>query len=496
MNTTDHKTPFPIQNKISTIVFMALVPLTCLAVYLLVSFLKYSDAYDDIVSNMSVANSYSLRFKEEMDESLYKLVVGYVSFEDINDDPTLKNPYILISEARSDFGILLRESKDSNSRSELQNLLRTLDTLEDCIDTVHENIQEGNSYDKNIRMLDDDIYILTELIQDDIQSYIFFQTTNIGALKNTLTHQLRIFVSVFIIVLVAVLILIGFFAVIIQRSITNPVSSLYEATTKVASGDFSVRASIDSNDEVALLANSFNHMTEDLEVMVNQISEDERKMRDAEIRLLQEQINPHFLYNTLDTIIWLMEAGSKEKAIDMVMSLSSFFRLVLSGGKDFISIKDEELHITSYLEIQKIRYSDILDFDISIDPSVYDYKILKLTLQPIVENALYHGIKYKRAKGTITVLGYKENDLIKLEVMDDGVGMNEEALAALRDTISKPCKETRKGFGLANVNERIRMNFGVEYGMTIESEEGIGTSVMVTIPAQFFNTKGEIHEDQ
>ena len=212
-------------------------------------------------------------------------------------------------------------------------------------------------------------------------------------------------------------------------------------------------------------------------------------MRYAELRLLQEQINPHFLYNTLDTIVWLIEGDDPDKAVDMVVALSEFFRLVLSKGKEYISIREEKEHIRGYLEIQQVRYRDILDYEIDIDEELYQYKILKLTLQPLVENSLYHGIKYKRAKGKIWITGRMEpdvnaeNDRLLLCVQDNGVGMDEEELERLRIEIGKPCKETERGFGLANVNERIRMNFGMEYGMTIESEKGVGTKVRIVIPA-------------
>ena len=211
-------------------------------------------------------------------------------------------------------------------------------------------------------------------------------------------------------------------------------------------------------------------------------------MRYAELRLLQEQINPHFLYNTLDTIIWLIEGNLSEQAVDMVVSLSDFFRLVLSHGKEFITIKDEELHIRSYLEIQQVRYHDILDYEISIEPEIYPYRILKLTLQPLVENALYHGIKYKRAMGKITISGSmireEQEKKICLCVKDNGVGMEEEELKRLQKEITRPCQETESGFGLANVNERLRMNFGMAYGLTILSQKGMGTEVRVMIPAQ------------
>ena len=224
-------------------------------------------------------------------------------------------------------------------------------------------------------------------------------------------------------------------------------------------------------------------MAEHLSVMVMQIREDERKMRKAELRLLQEQINPHFLYNTLDAIVWMIEDGKSEQAENMVVSLSTFFRTVLSRGREFISIREEVQHIRSYLEIQKARYQDILSYEIQVAPELYPYETLKMTLQPLVENALYHGVKNKRSGGLIRISGERDGKLIRFKVEDDGIGMNAEALTHLQEEIRRPCKETDTGFGMANVNERIRMNFGADYGLMIESEEGKGTRVWVTIPA-------------
>lgn len=473
-----------LRSKLIILVMVATVPLLFIALYLMIALTNYSESYDEIVSNMTIANSYNLNFKEEMDESIYKLAVECVTFENISEDETLQNPYELIDDLRSDFKKLMQITTDKESRAWLQSLLRNIDTLEDRVDDIRFNLEEGGHYDENMEMLDNNIYILTELIQDDIQYYIYYQTQSIEELKVQLNSQVESFITLSILVLLLVVTGVLVTAILISNSITKPVYELCGVTEQLSKGDFSVRASVQTEDEVALLANSVNHMSEQLEIMVNKIKEDERKMRYAELRLLQEQINPHFLYNTLDTIIWLIEGNSNEKAVNMVVSLSDFFRIVLSHGKEMITIRDEELHIRSYLEIQQVRYCDILEYEIAIAPELYEYKIMKLTLQPIVENALYHGIKYKRAKGKISITGTLVDGKIYLAVKDDGVGMEPDKLAELRENIKQPCKETQAGFGLANVNERIRMNFGVQYGMTIDSVKGEGTIIRVVIPAE------------
>ena len=486
-----------LKDKLIALVIVAMVPLLALTFYVIFALQNYSEAYDEIVSNMTIANSYNLNFKEQMDESMYKLVAGAVTFENIEEDGTLQNPYTLINGLREDFRELAKITNDKESRMWLLSILRNISTLKDRVDDIKVNLDIGGQYDENIEMLDNNIYILTELIQDDIQYYIYYQTESMERLKNQLNDQVEDFVFAYAIIVCVIALAAVAVTVFVARSITRPVKNLCEATRQIAGGDFSTRVTLRSKDEIATLADSVNDMSEHLEDLVSKIKEDERKMRYTELRLLQEQINPHFLYNTLDTIVWLVEGNDPEKAVNMVVSLSDFFRIVLSKGKEIITIKEEEQHIRSYLEIQQVRYRDILEYDIQIDPVLYDYDILKLTLQPLVENALYHGIKVKRGKGNIRITGTLKGNEIYFEVRDDGVGMNEEELDSLRVKINKPCKETDAGFGLANVNERIRINFGPQYGMTIHSKAGEGTRVQVVIPARSgcLSVKGEdIHE--
>ena len=474
---------FSIKKKILLLSAMAAVPFLLAAVYLLLSMANYSRTYDGIVRNLTVANNYNLNFKEEMDESLYKLVAGSVDYAHISEEENLRNPYELIHELRSDFTKLKNITTESESRLWLESLLRNISTLEKRVDDILEHVEAEERYDENIKELDDNIYILTELIQDDIQYYIYYQTRSMEAVSEELNLQVRDFLILCGIMIAVLVVGVMAATVLIVTGILKPIQELYETTGKIAEGDFAVRADVDSHDEIAVLAKGFNNMAENIQSLVEKIKEDEQKMRKADLRLLQEQINPHFLYNTLDTIVWLIEGNEPDRAVEMVVALSDFFRLVLSKGKQFISVRQEEQHIRSYLEIQEMRYHDILEYRIQIDPALYEYRIPKLTLQPLVENALYHGIKYKRSKGNIVISGEQQGEQICLTVSDDGAGMDEAELEQLRTEIGRPCQETEKGFGLANVNERIRMYFGAEYGMTIASEKGSGTTVKITIPA-------------
>ncbi len=434
-----------IRGKILLMPLIAALPFLLLAMYLLASMLNYSRNYEEIVSNITVANNYNLNFKEEMDESLYKLVVGYVSFDGIGQDPALEDPYALIDRCRSAFSQLMDTTVEEESMMWLQSMLRNIDTLENRVDDIRESASAGGSYNENIQELDSNIYILTELIQDDIQYYIYYQTRNMEKVTSQLHQQINQFLILCSVLTVALVLAAAVVTFLIARGILQPIQELCDATEKVGEGDFAVRAQIRSRDEIAALGRAFNNMAENMQSLIDQVREDEEKMRKLDLRLLQEQINPHFLYNTLDTIVWLIESNETDQAVDMVITLSNFFRLVLSKGKEFISIREEEEHIRNYLEIQEMRYHDILEYNIQIDQSIYDHQIPKLTLQPLVENALYHGIKYKRAKGYIHIHGEKDGDRILLTVRDNGVGMDAEELEVLRRRSAVPVRRRRRG---------------------------------------------------
>ena len=198
----------------------------------------------------------------------------------------------------------------------------------------------------------------------------------------------------------------------------------------------------------------------------------------TELQLIQAQVNPHFLYNTLDTIVWLIEGGMTEDAVDMISSLSVFFRTSLSKGNDIIPLSEEERHTLSYLEIQQYRYRDILEFEIHIPEELGGIPVPKLSIQPLAENAIYHGIKNRRGKGKILIEGREEGDALVLTVSDNGQGMTPERLHEVQEAIRTG---KRAGFGLAAVAERISLYYGPGYGMQISSEEGKGTTIEIRL---------------
>ena len=391
----------------------------------------------------------------------------------------------MIEEAREVFKNLYEEADTDYAQNNLKRILKTLNTLEDRVEEIEADALVSGNYDLNMERLDLNIRVLTDLLQEQIQKYIYYETTNLEELRVGIRSDVDRAIQMSVIVFAVIL--IG--TVLINRKIvsgiTEPISRLCEVTRQAGKGDFAARAPEGGNDELAVLNQGFNQMVERIGNLVEDIRIEQLNLRATELKLLQAQINPHFLYNTLDTIIWLAEAGQKEQVVMMVSTLSDFFRTTLSKGRDYITVKEEATHIRSYLTIQQFRYRDILEYAINIPEELEEYQILKLTLQPLVENALYHGIKNKRGLGHILVSGKKQGDHLVFTVRDDGKGMDPERLAYVQRLISGELKDedAPSGFGLFNVNQRLQLNYGPEYGLILASEEGEWTEVNAIIPA-------------
>jgi len=472
---------YSLKNRLYMLLLVSLLPLTMLIMYLLVMTNNVSAQYDRIVEKITKANEYNINFKEDLDYAMYIIVVNAERAQELIDT---NKPIQMIEEAREVFGTLSKEADTEEARTRLSGIIKSLDTLKDRVTEIEASALASGSYEVNMERLDLNVRVLTELIQDEIQYYIYEQTQNMELLREGMRSNVERAISITSIALVVIL--IGALAISrkIMEGITGPIRHLCRAAERAGSGDFKARAHEENIDEIDVLNSSFNRMIEEIGKLVEDIRVEELNLRAAELRLLQEQINPHFLYNTLDNIIWLAESNETDQVVDMVSALSEFFRTTLSKGRDYISVKDEEAHINSYLQIQQVRYRDILAYEINIDEKLYDYEILKLTLQPLVENALYHGIKGKRGLGHISVTGQIRDGLLEFRVKDDGIGMKAERLDEVRKIMTGEMEDTREkgGFGLFNVNERIRLNYGQEYKLRIESAYQEGTCIWVTVP--------------
>ena len=272
-----------------------------------------------------------------------------------------------------------------------------------------------------------------------------------------------------------------FAAILLSRTISRPLAQLCATMDQAGTGDLSIRAEERGGDEIATLARSFNKLTAQIQRLMNQLIDQEKAKRRAELRILQAQINPHFLYNTLDMLHWMAYDHNDEDMLQLISTLSSFYRISLSRGDEFIPLPRELDHVRYYLEIQKMRFADQFDFTIEASPETQSLLMLKLLLQPLAENAVAHGIKPCPHPCTLSIQARRRGADVEIKVSDNGVGMDSETLGQLRRAFDTG--KSSLGFGLVNVHQRIRLTYGKDYGLTVDSADGQGPVVTVRIPA-------------
>lgn len=286
--------------------------------------------------------------------------------------------------------------------------------------------------------------------------------------------------AIIILVVIAVLIANG-----IAKYLTEPIRKLVDHVKQVNQDNVHIPFTISNHVpmEIVTLNNGMNDLMVKINELLNQVRIKQEEKRQLEFAIIHAQINPHFLYNTLYSIKSLCDMGQNEEASTMISSLSSFFRISISKGKEIIKIKDELEHIKHYLYIQEMRYGDEFSYRVSFEPKIVNYHTIKLTLQPIIENAIYHGVKQSRGMGEILVKGYEEHNQIVFEVKDNGRGITQDRLLEIKKELYDNTQHSQTiGIGLKSVHERIVIHFGFPYGVTIESEQDKGTTVKIIIP--------------
>ena len=452
-----------------------LVPIFSILFFSIYNLWSCNQRYEDMINSTLVASEFSLDFKKDFDYEIYLVIVGNKTLKESDVDTLLRHAKSVVKGLEK-----ITESQDNRVR--LQDIRKYLDSLQVYVARIDENMAEGNLYEENMEIWENDVQIVTTLVRDEISQYTYYEIQGIQKSRDDYQKFYTWMLRFCLIALAGVVVAVGIMSYLIPLSITRPFKELSQVTDEIAKGNLSVRANVNTGAEATALSNSMNTMIDKINELLEQVTTEQIRLRKAEFELLQAQINPHFLYNTLDAIIWLAEAGEQKRVVGMVRNLSDFFRTSLNRGKDINSIKEEMLHVKSYLEIQHVRYQDILSYDIEVPESLYIYSIPKITIQPLVENALYHGIKNKRGMGHISIRGQAGEKDFTITVTDDGIGIDETRLMQVQSGIQNKVLTGKDFYGLYNVCERIRLNFGEEYGIFIESVYGEGTSVRVILP--------------
>ena len=452
----------------------------------LVLMLFYAWKYHSAIARMETIADLKTAVAEDIPGAAWNVVSGRETFPE-------SNIYNKIHDV--DYTIeTITEQTGSENRLSLIVASRTMQTLENYVNRIRDNIDNEIPVVQNEEVLAE-IRGVASLVDSMLNDYIAQEIQSSAQMSLSLRIVSILTAVAEVIIVVIALLLRNSTVKATADSVRQPIERLEEVAAQLAEGTLDARLPDTDVSELRNLTMQVNTMADRLENMMEQSQKDGRNLRKAELRTLQAQINPHFLYNTLDAIVWKAEAGEKDEVIHLTSALSDFFRISLSSGADWIPISQEKKHIEGYLKIQQTRYRDIMEYEIDIPDEIGEYYILKLLLQPLVENALYHGIKIKRGGGKITVKGCLEDGFLVFSVRDTGSGMTKEQLKDLSDRMKKgqpTVSEGSGGFGLVNVNLRIRLYYNQADGLKIESGAD-GTEVSFRVPCR---TREEISDNE
>ena len=459
-------------SKIRYSYLLLLIPIVMFLIFCFVNMWTSNQKYEDMINSTVVASEFSLDFKKDFDYETYLVIVGNKTIE----ESTLRE--MLSDAGRIVTGLdKLTNSKENSDR--LKSAKKYLSNLTIYIDRIEQNLQEGNKYEDNIEIWEHDVQIVTSLLRETIFQYIYYEVKDIQEARTEYQNFFMVMIRFSIIAFAAILILIVLLSYYIPLSITRPIRKLSEVTDQVAKGDLTVRSDIRTGAEVGMLSDSLNTMIDKINELLEQVKKEQIRLRKAEFELLQSQINPHFLYNTLDTLNWKAVKYKDEDMENLISSLCDFYRISLSDGNEFITIEQELHHVQSYINIQSIRFKNLFRYTIDCPDELMNYYSLKVILQPLVENAITHGLRPKGQGGLLNISIIEQGKDVVVYVNDNGVGMDESTLSEVLSGLNNI--DLHK-YGLYNVNQRIRLTYGEGYGINIESEPGKGTCVKVVFP--------------
>lgn len=463
-----------LERKMKWMLLSTLIPMTVLLIVLLAFFWHYTNMYNELSNNLAVSSEYNanyknsnsdMSFKDEVDMDIYYVSIGRKGKDGL--------PVDQVNKAIATVEELKKTSYKKESLSSLKNLSAYLENLKKRMN----QLVEIKNYNDRQEFMTNNTEILTTLFEKEMQNYIYQEATQLVEVESRIAERVRLTLLCMCGVIIITIIVLLRRSFRFTYSITKPVSEILYNIKKVGKGEYRQVTAVSADSmEIKELDEGTRKMAGKIQGLMENVKKEQEAQRLTELQLIQAQVNPHFLYNTLDTIVWLVEGGMEQDAVDMITSLSVFFRTSLSQGNDIITLAEEERHTLSYLEIQQSRYRDILEFEIRIPKGLEDVLIPKLTLQPLAENALYHGIKNKRGKGKILIEGFDLGDDMMLRVLDNGQGMTPERLHEVQEAIRTG---KRAGFGLAAVSERIALYYGSGYGLKVSSSEGEGTQIDV-----------------
>ena len=373
---------------------------------------------------------------------------------------------IMVTEQRvfiiDSLGKVIYDTVESNITHPIDS--RLLDEIEDITNGSKEMNYNGTK-------------ILADFRTSDITGWKIVNLIPLSALNENI-DQMR---NTTVIITGILILVLSIFLFLVSSRIVKPIKKLVLLMKLIENGDFDVKLKFNTRDEVGQLAKTFNRMTHKVKKLINEVYVDKIKQKELEVQMLQNQINPHFLYNSLESIHMMAEINHDKETSKMVRDLGKILRYGISKQNETVTVREELNHLDDYINLQKVRFEDLFTITVNVDEALYEFPIIKLLLQPLIENAIYHGLDSREEGGRIEILGYKTEDLIIFEVADNGTGMEAGQVRKLNDYLND-LKNSFKSIGLKNVHKRIKLRYGNEYGIEVFSKPEEGTKVRVTLP--------------
>lgn len=451
-----------------------LIPILLISLFYLISM----NQYKTIIENVNNANEIRSSVAPDINGALWAQITG----------KPLKNkdPITVISGYEAKLARLKKSASTTELRQTAVVASRILESIEHYAWQIDSNINNDRPVEENEKILNE-IYEVNELLEDTLGDYVASEI-NVSNQRNTqISNTIIVLVLIELFLVFVLLIFIRYFQRYLDRTIQEPLSNFSKMTSEISQGNWQTRVANVHVTELDTLGNNLNTMANQIEILFDENTQKQKSLALSELKVLQAQITPHFIYNTLDAIVALARQEDTERVEEITYALSNFFKISLNKGNEWTTIAREIQHIESYLEILKIRYGPILNYQLSINPKLMQELTLKMILHPLVENAIYHGIKKKRGRGMIEISVSSEGRKLLFRVKDNGLGMDQGELSYVKANLSKVITDDSysddlHGYGLYNVYRRLKLYYGDRADLRIESQYEKGTCVTIIMP--------------
>ncbi|KAF1296188.1 ATP-binding protein [Enterococcus sp. JM4C] len=435
---------------------------------------RYIFIYQNSIENIQSANEISTKVKNKVLEEMWDVVFGQIK-------PSSYTQKGITVELRADINRISENANTATEKSTLDVALRTLDTMEKYLEKILENVTLEKPVQEN-EVIMEQIDSVNQLLYDILQDFVHVEIDIAGKRSAEITRSILLLTFAELVIIASIFFFSRRTQKFIEKKIQQPIDDLVKLATEFSNGHLDYRSNVSPLSELSNLSISMNTMADNLNTLIGENAEKQHHLAQSEVRTLQAQITPHFIYNSLDAILALVDQGELQTVKEMTFALSDFFRISLSKGKDWIPLSKEIRHVEDYLKILKIRYGKMLSYTISV-PQIEDYIVLKMILQPIIENAVYHGTKFIRDVGTVQLEVKEDSEALSFYITDNGIGMTPERLQEVRNNLNNESPSTfESGYGLYNVHRRLKLYYGEAAKLKIDSVYNQGTRVLISVP--------------